>query len=133
MRAVIDTNIFVSSFFGGKPRKVIDHWFSGGLTLCVSGPILMEYFDVLGRFQFEDDTLLLKLMTAVEKRYNILFVENPEEEQWITEDPADNKFIACAIALEAIDIVSGDSHLTAKGKIGDIEILTPSEMLKLMP
>jgi putative PIN family toxin of toxin-antitoxin system len=132
MRVVVDTNVFVSSFFGGKPRKVVDYWFSGSLTLCVSKPILKEYFDVLGRFEFEDDTLLLRLITAVERRYNILFVENPEEEQWIADDPADDKFIACAIALKAMYIVSGDSHLIGKGKIGNIEIPPPSEMLKLI-
>ncbi len=47
MRAVIDTNVFVSSFFGGIPLKVIEYWFSGRLTLCVSKPVLKEYFDVL--------------------------------------------------------------------------------------
>lgn len=132
MRVVIDTNVFVSSFFGGNPRKVIDKWFSGSLTLCASSPILKEYFEVIGRFQFEDDTLLLRLMAAVEKSSNLLFVENPKEEQWITDDPADNKFIACAIALKAMYIVSGDSHLTRTAKIGNIKILTPSEFLKLI-
>lgn len=40
MRVVVDTNIFVSSFFGGKPRKIIDLWKIGEITLCVSSPIL---------------------------------------------------------------------------------------------
>ncbi|HXW68031.1 MAG TPA: putative toxin-antitoxin system toxin component, PIN family, partial [Dissulfurispiraceae bacterium] len=115
MRVVIDTNVFISSFFGGKQRQVVDYWFSGRLTLCVSGPILREYINVLGRFQFEDDSLLLRFITAVERSSNILFIENPEEEQWITDDPADNKFIACAIALKAGYIVSGDSYLTGRG------------------
>jgi len=132
MRIVIDTNVFVSSFFGGNPRKVIDKWFSGSLTLCVSSPMLKEYFEVLSRFHFEDDTLLLRLMAAVEKSSNILFVENPNEEQWIPVDPADNKFIACAIALKARYIVSGDSHLTQRAKIDNIKILTPSEFLNLI-
>jgi hypothetical protein len=132
MRVVIDTNVFVSSFFGGNPRKVIDYWFSGALTLCLSKQILEEYFDVLGRFDFDDDTLLIKFMSSIEKSSDILFIDNPEEEQWITDDPKDNKFIACAIALKAAYIVSGDSHLTSRKKIGNIKILTPSEMLKLI-
>ncbi len=132
MRVVIDTNIFVSSFFGGKPRKVIDYWFLGSLTLCLSKPILEEYFDVLGRFDFDDNTLLMKLMSSIERNTNILFVENPEESQWIKDDPKDNKFIACAIALKADYIVSGDSHLTRAKKTGHIKILTPSEILPLL-
>jgi predicted nucleic acid-binding protein len=39
MKVVIETNIFVSSFFGGKPKKVIDLWKKGNLTLCLSGEI----------------------------------------------------------------------------------------------
>lgn len=132
MRVVIDTNVFVSSFFGGNPRRVIDYWFSGSLTLCLSKPILEEYFDVLGRFEFDDNTLLMKLMSFIEKNVNILFVENPEEDQWITDDPEDNKFIACAIALKANFIVSGDSHLTRAKKAGNIKIITPSEILPLL-
>jgi putative PIN family toxin of toxin-antitoxin system len=132
MRVVIDTNVFVSSFFGGNPRKVIDYWFSGALTLCVSKPILKEYFDVLGRFEFDDHTLLMKLMSSMEKSPDILFIENPEEKQWIHEDPEDNKFIACAIGLKAACIVSGDSHLKSIKRIGDIKILTPSEVLRLI-
>jgi putative PIN family toxin of toxin-antitoxin system len=132
MRAVVDTNVFISSFFGGNPRKVIDYWLSGKITLCVSKSILKEYFDVLSRFEFDDETFLLRLMSAFEKSYNILFVENPKELQWIKDDPADNKFIACAISLKAECIVSGDVHLTKIKNIGEIRIVTPLEMNQII-
>jgi putative PIN family toxin of toxin-antitoxin system len=133
MRAVIDTNVFVSSFFGGIPLKIIEHWFSGRLTLCMSKPILKEYFEVLSRFEFEDNSLLYKLMSAFEKNFNLLFVNNPKEQPWIKEDPADNKFIACAIALKADYIVSGDAHLKKLENIGKIKIVSPAEMLLAFP
>lgn len=129
MRAAIDTNVFVSSFFGGIPLKVIEHWFSGRLTLCVSKPVLKEYFDVLSRFEFEDRSLLYRLMSAFEKNFNLLFVNNPKEQLWIKEDPADNKFIACAIALKSEYIVSADAHLKKLKNIGKIKIISPVEML----
>ncbi|MDA8090475.1 MAG: putative toxin-antitoxin system toxin component, PIN family [Nitrospiraceae bacterium] len=132
MRVVIDTNVFVSSFFGGKPRQVIENWFSGRLTLCVSKPVLKEYFDVFGRFQFDNNALLLKFMSAMEKNSNILFAENPKEVKWVVQDPADNKFIACAIALKAAYIISGDAHLKNMKKVANIKILTPSDMLDLI-
>jgi putative PIN family toxin of toxin-antitoxin system len=132
MRAAIDTNVFVSSFFGGIPLKVIEHWFSGRLTLCVSRPVLKEYFDVLSRFEFEDRSLLYRLMSAFEKNFNLLFVNNPKEQLWIKEDPADNKFIACAIALKAEYIVSGDAHLKKLKNIGKIKIVSPAEMLDFL-
>ncbi len=132
MRVVIDTNVFVSSFFGGKPRKIIDKWFSGELVLCLSLPILREYFDVLERFDFDEKGLLFKLMSMFEKQHNLLFLANPREKQWVEDDPADNKFIACAIAFEAEYIISGDKHLRHLGKIGPVRIVSPDEMLKIV-
>ena len=42
IKVVIDTNVFVSSFFGGNPRKVIDLWkllhrVNSGSTDWISG------------------------------------------------------------------------------------------------
>src|SRR3990172_7564667 len=128
MRVVIDTNVFVSSFFGGIPRRIVDYWFSGKLILCVSRPILREYFEVLGRFQFDRQDLFRKLATAFEKGPNILFVDTPKEENWIEDDPGDNKFIACALSLHAETIVSGDSHLKEVAEIGGVKIVPPRKM-----
>ena len=130
MRIVIDTNVFISSFFGGIPRRVVDQWFSGRVILCVSTPILKEYLEVLNRFQFDKEDVLLRLLSAIERGANMLFIENPEEQDWIREDPADNKFIACAISLGAEYIVSGDAHLREMIQIGKVRIVTPGEMLK---
>lgn len=129
MKMVVDTNVFVSSFFGGKPRKIIDLWFSGAVTLCVSEPILREYLNVLERFAF-NESVLLRIIAALERGYNCLFVAMPKEQNWIPEDPADNKFIACAMALKADIIVSGDLHLKRLKHVGGIKIVTPAEMLK---
>jgi putative PIN family toxin of toxin-antitoxin system len=132
MKVVIDTNVFVSSFLGGNPRRVVDHWFSGKLILCVSRPILKEYFDVLGRFQFDREDLFRRLITSFERGLNTLFVDAPKEQNWIEDDPEDNKFIACAISLRAEYIVSGDPHLKRAGTIGGVEVVPPREMLKLI-
>ena len=132
MRIVIDTNVFVSSFLGGIPRRIVDDWFSGKLILCVSRPILKEYFEVPGRFEFNREEFFRRLVTAFEKGPNILFVANPKEQNWIEDDPEDNKFIACAISLRAEYIVSGDPHLKRAGKIGEVKIVPPREMLRLI-
>jgi hypothetical protein len=132
MKVVIDTNVFVSSFFGGNPRRIVDYWFSGKLILCVSRPILKEYFDVLGRFQFGREDLFRRLVASFEKGLNTLFVDAPKEQNWIEDDPEDNKFIACAISLHAEYIVSGDPHLKKACRIGEVKIFPPREMLKLI-
>lgn len=128
----MDTNIFVSSFFGGIPRQIVDYWFSGNVILCVSRPILKEYLEVLERFQFNREDLFGRLVTAFEKGPNVLFVDSPKEQNWIEEDPGDNKFVACAVSLHAEYIVSGDSHLREAGEIGGVEIVSPREMVGLI-
>jgi putative PIN family toxin of toxin-antitoxin system len=55
IRVVVDTNVFISSFFGGNPRKIIDHWKSGEITLCLSKPIIDEYIEVLRRLELQNE------------------------------------------------------------------------------
>ena len=38
IRTVVDTNVFVSSFWGGKPGEVIDLWINGEIIICISEP-----------------------------------------------------------------------------------------------
>ena len=47
MNVVIDTNVFVSSFFGGNARRIIDLWREGEVRLCLSKSILDEFVAVL--------------------------------------------------------------------------------------
>ncbi|OGF67288.1 MAG: putative toxin-antitoxin system toxin component, PIN family [Candidatus Fischerbacteria bacterium RBG_13_37_8] len=130
MKVVIDTNVLISSFFGGKPRKIIDLWFEGKIVLCLSTPILEEYVKVLSRFEFNNELLLARFLNAFEQNDSLLFVNNPEESNWVQEDIADNKFIACARALRADFILSGDIHLKQLKEISSIKILSPAEFLK---
>ena len=43
IKVVIDTNVFISSFFGGNPKKIIDLWKKGEIKLCLSREIVNEY------------------------------------------------------------------------------------------
>jgi predicted nucleic acid-binding protein len=56
MNVVVDTNIFVSSFFGGHPRKIIDRWKEGRITLCLTREIINEYTSVLVRLGLTDES-----------------------------------------------------------------------------
>lgn len=133
MRVVIDTNVFISSLLSteGNPRKVINLWRSERITLCLSKEILAEYFAVLGRFGIADEPEGKELVQLFEKRYNQVFVASPAAVTMIKEDPAENKFLECAVATEAKYIVSGDRHLLSLKIFKGIRILAPTEFLKL--
>ena len=69
-RVVIDTNVFISSFFGGNPKKVIDLWKNGKIALCLSRNIVDEYIEVLKRMGLKDENELEELLGLFAKGYN---------------------------------------------------------------
>ena len=130
MKAVIDTSVFVSSFFGGQPRKVIDLWKNGEITLCLSAAIVDEYVAVLGRLGLEGEDELGELLDLFARGVHILFAAHPPELRVVYADPDDDKFIACAVALKADIIITGDRALRDIGNYMGIRILGPREFLK---
>ena len=133
MRVVVDTNVFISSLLNteGNPRKVIDLWRFEKITLCISKEILAEYFAVLGRFGISEEPEGEELVQLFQKRYNQLFLTSIPTISAFSEDPADNKFIECAVAADAECIISGDRHLLNLKVFKGIRILPPTEFLKV--
>ena len=129
MMAVIDTNVFISSFFGGNPRKIIDLWRKEKLTLCLSKDILDEYIEVLGRIGLGDEDELEELLAFFSKGFNIIFTTKTPTINAVEADPDDNKFIECAVALNANVIITGDKALGEVKSYKGIKILTPAQFL----
>ena len=126
---VVDTNIFVSSFFGGNPRQIIDLWKKGDIILCLSKEILDEYIEVLQRIGLKDENEIEELLSLFSKGINILFTTKTPHIR-VVDDPDDDKFIECAVALKAEVIITGDKALRGiEGYIG-IKIVSPQEFLK---
>jgi putative PIN family toxin of toxin-antitoxin system len=130
MKVVIDTNIFVSSFFGGNPRKIIDLWKNGSISLCLSKDILEEYLDVLQRVGLKEEEEIKELLSLFAKGVNIVFTTRTPQIRVVKDDPDDDKFIECAIALKAEVIITEDKALKAMGEYMGIKILTPQQFLK---
>ncbi|MDD1744920.1 MAG: putative toxin-antitoxin system toxin component, PIN family [Candidatus Methanoperedens sp.] len=130
MRVVIDTNIFVSSFFGGNPRKIIDLWKNERITLCLSHAVLDEYIDVLRRIGLKDGHELEELLSLFSRGFNILFTTKTPKIKIIKNDPDDDKFIECAVALKAKAVITGDREVLAVKEYMGIRILTPQQFLE---
>lgn len=129
IKVVIDTNVFVSSFFGGNPRKVIDLWKSGQIVLCLSKDIVDEYIDVLQRFGLQNEDELEELLNLFAQGFHIIFTHKTPKLRLVEEDPGDDKFIECAVALKCKFIISGDKALLAVQNYIGIKIITPKEFL----
>ena len=130
MKAVIDTNVFVSSFFGGNPRRIIDFWKAGELTLCLSASIVEEYTAVLRRLELEAEDELGELLDLFARGTFILFAAKTPKLSIVQSDPGDNKFIECAVALKADVIITGDRALRQIGNYMGIRIVNLLEFLK---
>lgn len=128
-RVVIDTNVFVSSFFGGLPREIINLWKGGKLTLCLSQEIIDEYLEVLNRLGLNDRKEIEQLTRLFAEGWNVLYTAKTPRLQVIEADPDDDKFLECAVALQSKLIISGDRHLKDLKKYIDIEILSPREFI----
>ena len=129
MKLVLDTNIFISSFFwGGNPRKIMTRIIDGQDTLYVSDQILQEIFFVMARPKFN-----------VNHFQRIRFVNSIEEIahrvttsgiiQGICRDSDDDKILECAILSNADFIISGDSDLLSLKEFRKIPIITASEYI----
>ena len=129
LKVIIDTNVFVSSFFGGIPREIINLWKDGKIVICLSQNIIEEYLGVLNRLGLKNQKEIQDLTKLFAEGYNSIFTAKTPKIEIVENDPDDNKFIECAVALDSKIIVSGDKHLKEIKKYIDIDIMSPKEFI----
>ena len=129
-KVVIDTNVFISAFgWDGKPEAVLRLVEQRRIVNCTTSYIYAELQRVV---------VYPKLKFSTTLQVNILefvfawsrFVEPRETVSVVTDDPDDDKFLACAIAANASAIISGDPHLLVLGSYCSIPITTPAQFLE---
>jgi len=134
MKVVIDTNVFISSFFKQSinPKKIIDLWKTSKLVVCLKKEILEEYLEVLMRLGLAGEPELYEFIKIFERKENILYFNMVQKINLEIDDPDDLKFIECAVVAKASYIISGDKHLLNLRKYSDIQIISPSEFLAIL-
>lgn len=131
LRLVIDTNVLISSFFGGNPKKVIDLWRRGRAILCITHEVLEEYLRVIARLSIAPETKS-KVVAILQEQRNIELIIPSRHYAVIREDPEDDKFIDCAVEAQADYIISGDEHLLRVKAYRGIPIYSPKEFLQFI-
>ncbi len=130
MRVVIDTNVFISSFLGkGNPKYIIDLWKKGYLTICLSREIIDEYVDVLIRLGIKNEREIEEMLQLFAQGYNSTFTAKTRTIKIVMEDPDDNKFFECAVALNAKYIISGDKQVLKVKDYCGIKVVNPKIFL----
>ena len=129
MKIVLDTNVFISGiFFTGPPYLILRAWQDGKIELVVSPDILDEYIRVGDILADHYPNIDLTPVLDYVIRNAVVHIAKPLPGP-VSEDPDDDKFIACALASEATIIISGDKHLLNLSGYYEIEILKPREFV----
>ena len=127
MRAVLDTNVLISSVIAtGVPHEIVVKGFNNEYQIVVSVATLTEFRDTLlkypEKFHMGEEDIQQEVETI---RYFAEFVDPEEEITAVEDDPDDDKFLEAAVAGNVDYIVSGDRHLLDLDSFQGIEIVEP--------
>ena len=104
--------------------QILKAWRDGKVNLVLSIEILEEYQRVgrtlAKKFPGVDLDPILDLLAVSAE-----LVSAPDLPEPVCEDPADDKFLACALAVRSKHIVSGDRHLLKVSSYRGVQILSP--------
>jgi putative PIN family toxin of toxin-antitoxin system len=132
MRVVLDTNVVVSALlFKTTLSKIIALWQRGAITPVISKDTFQELQAVLAypKFALTRDEIRAILEGEILPFFEVIEVR--EDVKGVCADPADDKFLACALSASADYLVSGDKALTELKQYKSVRIIKPSEFLKL--
>ena len=132
IKAVIDTNVLVSSLIGrtkSNPKEIIDRFKKDRFFLVLSPPILKELEEVLKESEFksiinEDEADILICLIRIKGLFVI-----PVHKVNICRDIHDNKILEAASKADANFIVTGDKDLLTLKSFQNIPIVSPKEFL----
>jgi hypothetical protein len=137
LRAVLDTNVFVSGLMGvnSPPRQIVDAWLGGRFTLVTSLYLVDELAHVLTYpriaerirlSESEVNTILAALLSQAEMTPGELALPG------VARDQKDEAVVACSVEGEADYIVSGDENLLVLDVYKDIKIVTPRQFMSIL-
>jgi len=135
LKAVIDTSVMVSVAFAkqGLAKELKDMIADEDFVLVTSKQILKELYQVLHypriikRFTPSEDDINEFIGLILEKA---LITEGLYSADGITEDPADDMFIACGLEAKADYIVARDPHLRNLKHFHGIQIVDVTTFIK---
>lgn len=131
MRAVFDTNIYISAFItpGGRGEAALLAAVTGRCYLATSIPILTETArKLVDKFHWDEE----HMQAAVRHIASVAEVVKPHRKLKLLADEPDNRILECARAVKADVIVTGDQHLLRLARFGNTQIIRLAEFLELL-
>ena len=130
MLVVLDTNVIVSgAMWRGSPATILNAWADNLIEVIASPEILKEYREILlevgskvGKKSFAE-----RWVNIINEKVRVVI---PEQKVKLCRDPDDDKFLSCALAADAVFLISGDKDLGVLGGIGATLIVTPGQFVR---
>jgi len=132
MKIVIDTNIFVSSFFwGGHPREVFERVINGFDELIITDEILKEIMSVMSSSKFNVNKNEIEDYIRIIEKYSKNIVTNNVPIS-ISRDKNDDKILQCGLDGNVDYIITGDKDLLVLKEFETIKIINPKNYLEIV-
>ena len=135
MRAVLDTNLFLSALLSptGPPAAIVDAWRKGRFELVTSREQLAELRRAAG---YEKLRALIP-RASVGRLVNVLrtaeILLKRLRHPGASPDPGDDYLLAMATAADADYLVTGDRALLSVRHLAHTRIVTPRRFAALLP
>lgn len=125
LRAVFDTNVFVSAFLSRNPtsptQELIRRWQTDEFTLLISEAIESELAEKLLEHNIAPD-LIIDFLALLERLAEWVDVRPEQVEPVVSSDPDDDAVLACAVVGQADYLVSYDPHVESLGEHRGVKI-----------
>jgi putative PIN family toxin of toxin-antitoxin system len=106
MKIVIDTNVFVSSFFwGGHPREIFEKIINGFDELYITDEIIKEITSVMSSSKFNVNGIEIEDYVKIIERYSKKIVSRNDTKS-ISRDKNDDKILQCGLNGNVDSVVS---------------------------
>ena len=123
MKIVIDTNVFISSFFwSGNPRIVFDRVINGFDELYITDEILQEVSNVMMGKKFDLEKYKVEEYIKIIEHFSVKTLHDGIIEN-ISRDIDDNKILKCGLEGKVDYIITGDNDLLVLKEYRNIKIV----------
>lgn len=135
IRAVLDTNIFVSAALSKNPssptREIFERWEGREFALLICTPLAEEIVEKLIDHSI-DESLLSALVESLAQLAEWVEIPSDKVENLLS-DPDDNIVVTCAVEGKANYLVTYDPHFdTLNGEYRGVTILKAIPFLRAL-
>jgi putative PIN family toxin of toxin-antitoxin system len=132
MKIVIDSNVFISSFFwGGHPREVFERIINGLDELYITDEIIKEISSVMNSSKFDTNINEIEDYIKIIEKYSKKIISKNIPES-ISRDKDDDKILQCGLDGNVDFIVTGDKDLLVLREYKTMKIIKPKDYLEIV-